>query len=247
MKDSTIRNKAMYIKVASILVWIGIWQLGSSYLANELLFPSPTSVFYALMELIKSKIFYQSLINTFLKIFIGFFLGNLIGIILSILSYKYEIIRILLWPLISFVKSVPVASIIIITLVWISSKDLNIFISFLMVLPTIYISCLNGLDNADVKMLEMAKVFKLSYTNKIRYIYIPEVKPYFMAAISIAFGLAWKSGVAAEVIGLPRHTIGEALYNAKLYLNISELFAWTIVLVVLSIILETLMVKLLDR
>ena len=53
--------------------------------------------------------------------------------------------------------------------------------------------------------------------------------------------------MAAEVIGLPNHTIGMHLYNAKVYLETPELFAWTLTVVVLSVLLEKLVVRLLRR
>jgi NitT/TauT family transport system permease protein len=150
-------------------------------------------------------------------------------------------------PLILMIKATPIASIIILALVWISSKNLSVFIAFLMVLPTMYTTILKGLDSTDEKMLEMAKVFKIKGCKLIRYIYMPSIKPYLIAAASLALGLSWKAGVAAEVIGLPSGTIGESLYTAKIYLNTPELFAWTFLIVAISFIFEKLFIFLLNR
>ena len=77
----------------------------------------------------------------------------------------------------------------------------------------------------------MAKVFRVNLRRQIRYIYVSQVLPYFLSACRLSLGMCWKAGVAAEVIGVPSGSIGEKLYNAKIYLNTPDLFAWTIVII----------------
>jgi NitT/TauT family transport system permease protein len=119
-------------------------------------------------------------------------------------------------------------------LVWVKSSSLSIFIAFFVVLPTVYINILKGLDNADQKLLEMTQVFRVNKYKKVRYIYLPTIKPYLIAALNVSLGFCWKAGIAAEVIGLPQNSIGEALYSAKIYLNTPELFAWTLFIILIS-------------
>ena len=117
-----------------------------------------------------------------------------------------------------FMKTVPVVSFIILALLWIPTKYLSIVISFLMVLPVMYTNIQKGIDTTNIQLLEMAKTYRIGLFHTFRYIYIPAVFPFFLSACSIGLGLCFKSGIAAEVIGLPSHSIGEALYEAKLYL-----------------------------
>jgi len=107
-----------------------------------------------------------------------------------------------------------------------------------MVLPVIYTNVFQGLISTDTKMLEMARVFQIKPGRKIRYLYIPAVMPYFASACSIGLGLCWKAGIAAEVIGLPKNSIGEQLYESKIYLLTDQLFVWTIVIISISMISE---------
>ena len=122
-----------------------------------------------------------------------------------------------------------------------------VFIAFLMVLPIIYTNMLEGITNTDKKLLEMADVFHIGLFRRIHYIYLPQLMPYFLAACSVSLGLAWKSGIAAEVIGIPDGSIGEKLYKAKLYLNSTDLFAWTVAIVVVSIVVEKLFLMIIRR
>ena len=149
-------------------------------------------------------------------------------------------LEILLAPVVTVMKSVPVASFIILCLIWIPSRNLSVFITFLMVFPAVYTNVCQGIRETDRELLEMAQVFQVSFGRKVRYIYISQAAPYFQAACRLALGLCWKAGVAAEVIGIPGGSIGEKLYHAKIYLNTPDLFAWTIVIIGISVLFEKL-------
>ena len=99
---------------------------------------------------------------------------------------------------------------------------------------------LKGIESTDPELLEMAEIFQISLPRRIRYIYVSQVLPFFRAGCSVALGLCWKAGIAAEVIGIPDQSIGEMLYNAKVYLNTPDLFAWTVVIVLISLLFEKL-------
>ena len=101
--------------------------------------------------------------------------------------------------------------------------------------------------NTDKKMLEMADLFSVKWYKKFKYVYIPEIMPFFVSACSVGLGLCWKAGIAAEIIGIPLGSIGEKMYEAKLFLNTSELFAWTVTIIIISISFEKLFIKLIKH
>lgn len=238
--ENTKENKIkkVLIKLLVLCFWLLVWEIGSRLINQELFLPSPRSVLITAYKLSKTSEFWFSIINSFVRIAIGFFMGLVAGILLAIFSYKIKLIYELISPLMRIIKSTPVASFIILALVWISSDNLSILISFLMVLPVSFSNMLYGLQSTDVKLLEMAKVFELSRWKRIRAIYLPTVLPFVISAMSIGLGFSFKSGIAAEVIGRPSNSIGLNLYEAKLYLMIKELFAWTLVIILLSVLFE---------
>ena len=136
--------------------------------------------------------------------------------------------------MLQLVKATPVASFIILALVWVRGSSLSVLISFLMVLPVLYGAVRTGIRAADPQLLEMAKVFRLPLGRRLRAVWLPAVLPAFRQGCSVALGICWKSGVAAEVIGLPNGSIGDALYRAKITLSTGELFAWTFVIILLE-------------
>ena len=211
-RDRTENKKYIGIRILAVLFWIAVWQIASMWLGQEILLASPVSVIRRLFELIFTGDFWHSAGFSFGRIVLGFSMALILGILL--------------------------ASFIILCLIWIPSRNLSVFISFLMVLPVIYTNILEGIRQTDRQILEMAKVFQVSMGRQIRYIYVSQILPYFVSACRLSLGMCWKAGVAAEVIGVPKGSIGEKLYNAKIYLETPDLFAWTIVIIVISFVFE---------
>lgn len=229
-----MKNKDKVYMLLSVGVWLMVWQAASMVVQNYLLLPSPYQVLQALLELIQTVAFWKSSLVSLVRIFFGFFAGLLLGMLLAGLAYAFSFVEILLRPLMVLVKAIPVASFIILALVWISSQNLSVFISFTIVLPVVYAGTFGGLQAADPQLLEMAKIFRVSKIRTVKFIYLPALSPFLLTACELALGLSWKSGVAAEVIGLPQNSIGERLYQAKIFFMTPELFAWTVIIILLS-------------
>lgn len=226
------------IRLWSVLLWIAVWQLASMRLDSDILLVSPFRVLCRLGQLIWTASFWKTVGFTLSRIASGFFLAAASGVLLAAVASRYSRIRELLAPVMLAVRSVPVASFIILALIWFSSENLSVLISFLMVLPVIYVNVLGGIRCVDRQLLEMAQVFRILKIRVVRYIYVPQVIPYFYTACSVSLGMCWKAGVAAEVIGMPKGSVGERLQQAKVYLDTPDLFAWTLVIVAASLVFE---------
>jgi NitT/TauT family transport system permease protein len=238
LKAGRTRLKKYGIKIAAVCFWLLVWEVLDLVIHEDILLASPFAVFVTLLGLIRTLDFWHTIFFSFGRIVLGFVLAITTGTILAVLSYLSVVIKELISPLIKIMKSIPVASFIILALVWIRATNVSVLISFLMVLPVIYLNVWQGLNAADEKLLQMAAVFHIGRIKKIKAIYIPTVIPYFVSAISIGLGFCWKSGIAAEIIGYPSGSIGLRLYEAKLNLMTKELLAWTVVIVIISILFE---------
>lgn len=242
MKPSTISaNKKVRLPVWAVLFWLLIWQLAALWVAEPILLVSPVTALSRLLELVITRPFWQAVFFTVGRILLGFALSAVLGVALAALGYRFSWVRELLRPLVAAIKAVPVASFVILVLLWVPSRNLSVIISLLIGFPVIYLNTLEGLRSTDPKLIEMARVFCVPFSRQLRAIYLYQVLPFLRSGLTIAIGLCWKSGVAAEVIGMPSGSIGEKLYKAKVYLETPDLFCWTLVVVALSIACERLL------
>lgn len=219
----------------------------SKLIGNALLLPSPFAVIKALLELLQSNSFWINVAQSFYRIALGFILGSILGVLLAVSSYWNKLLYALFHPFINIIKATPIASITILLLVWISSKNLSIILVTLVVLPNIYNNVLEGLYQTDQKLLEMALVFQMTRMKKIRYIYLPKVMEFFLPALSYSLGFSWKAGISGEVLAQPVNSIGEALYYSKIYLETSSLFAYTLFVIGISMVMEKVFIYLIKN
>lgn len=236
------RVKKVLITAGSVFFWLILWQVLASCINSKILLVSPIDTAERLWELLPSGEFWSSIFFSMGRILLGFFLGLVIGTALAALSGKFRIIRTLFSPLISTMKSIPVASFTILALFWVGSENLSILVSVLICVPIVCANMLEGIDNLDPKLKEMARIFKIPAGKRFSGVYLSQLLPYFRSASRLAIGLSWKSGVAAEVIGIPDNSIGEMLFMSKIYLETADLFAWTFVVILLSFICEKLFI-----
>lgn len=225
-------------KIIILIFWLAVWQILARCVDNFLLIATPVQALRALMVLITQGEFWRSVFSSLWRIAAGFLLGVIVALFLAAISSRYGIVEEVLRPFMVFCKAVPVAVFAVLLLIWWGSGMLAVAICFLVVFPNIYLNTLEGLKSADRELLEMAEVFRLPFPTRFFYIYRPALKPFLLSAFQLSLGMCWKSGVAAEVIGTPVHSIGGALYLAKIYLNTADLFAWAAVIVLLSVIFE---------
>lgn len=245
IKGADMTHQLSTRKVLILLFWLAVWQAADLMIDNTIVFVGPMDVIRSFLVLLPDPDFWLSIARSFGRISLGFLAAFLSGILIGSLAFRYRIIKDLLDPLILLIKSVPVASFVILALIWIGSENLAVFISFLVVLPILYVNTITGLKQADRKLLEMAEVFSVGLAGRIRFIYLPALFPYLTSSCLVALGMSWKSGIAAEVIGIPSQTIGENLYMAKIYLSTADLFAWTIVIILVSALFEKIFLRLL--
>lgn len=227
--------------------WLVVWEITSHVINNHILLVGPIATLTQLFYLAGTSLFWASISTSLVRVLTGFFLALGLGVGLAVLSYRYGWVYRLLLPLFHVMKAIPVASFVIIAIFWVGASHLSVFISFVTVIPIIYFNTHKGLLETDKGLLEMAKVLKVSPYKKLKFIYTPAVIPYVTSGITTGFGFAWKSGIAAELIGTSRDTIGFNLHMARVFLQTADLFAWTFTIVFLCFLIEQLFFMLFRR
>lgn len=235
--------KSLGITLLVIAFWLAVWWLGAIKMGRELLLPSPISVFKTLAELAVTAEFWNIVAKSILRVALGILLAMLSGVILALLTSRFSLLKRLFYPLLSAIKATPVASFVILVLLWLGASALPVFISMLIVLPVIWAAVSDGIGALDGRLSEVCHVFSFPFGKRLQLFYLPTIMPYFLSACKTSVGMAWKAGVAAEVLAVSPVSIGKQLYEAKIYLETAELFAWTLVVILLSLFIEKAVAK----
>ena len=237
-----------FLKIAiSLAFWLAVWALASLRVGRELLLPSPLRVGESLLALAGTADFWLSVGATLGRVFLGLAWGAAMGTALAFLTHFFPLADWLASPAIRVVRATPVVSFILMVYLWVPRRAIPWVIAGLMVLPVVWGSLSAGLSSMDGGLLEFARAYRFSRPKTLRLIYLPALRPHFSAGLLTAFGLAWKSGVAAEVICPPARAIGSRIQQARTGLETADLFAWTLTIVALSLALEGLFRRALER
>ena len=231
----------------AIIFWVIVWFLIAKIVDLDLIVPSPDAVLTSLWRLIRTSDFWISTSFSLIRVTIGVGVSFIIGCTMAYFIWRSKILNALLSPLLSIIKATPVASFIVIAWLWFDTSALPIFISSLIVIPIIAANISQGIASVDNDLIEVAKAYKFNFSKKLFRLYIPSIAPYFLAASKASLGMAWKASVAAELIVLSKNSIGREIYDSKLMLETADVFAWTLVIIALSIIVEKLFVLLLNH
>ncbi len=230
--------KKLIYALFSAFFWIAVWHCVHLAVGENILVPSPLSVLKRLFELCGESTFWLSVLVSLSRVVSGLFIGTVLGIFLAVLTANFSVLKNLFSPLLHIIKATPVASFIILAILWLNVENVPVFTAVLIVLPTVWANTEKGILSVDEKLLEMGKAFGLSPFESFFRITVPSVKPFFNAALNSAVGMAWKAGIAAEVISPHGKSIGSALHDSKIYFETADTFAWTAAVILFSVLLE---------
>lgn len=246
LKITSFLSRFRVRKAAAALFWLALWQLLSLRLP-EVLFAGPVRTARSLLALLGTADCWRALVGTLGQIAAGFVLAFAAGLLLGAVCWRFGWMQSLAAPAVQLMKCVPVACFVIVALIWVPSSRIAVLLSAFVVFPLTYQSMFSGLSSVDRELLEMARVFRMPFLRRVRCLYIPQLAPFVLSGCRVSVGMCWKAGIAGEIIGLPDHSVGEQLYLAKLYLNMGDLFAWTLLVIAVSLLTERLVLWAVDR
>lgn len=240
-------SKVLLQNFAAALFWILIWEILALAIGSELILPSPLTTVKTLGIIMTEAEFLSTFAITLVRVFGGICFSCLLAFVIGILSGLYEPVRVIFQPFSSITRTLPVVSVIIVINLWIASGWVPLVVTFLMCFPIVWTNTVAGIHETNSDLLEMAHVFGVSKKKILKGIYFPSVRPYFKAALLSAIGMSWKATVTAEVLANARPSIGMCLYYSKVYLETPRLFAWTLLLIVLSLLIEKLAKRIIGK
>ena len=237
MKD---KIKKIVIKILVLAFWLFIWDICANRINLSFVLPTVQETAVSLLTLIKEKDFILTIISSIVRIFEGFLIGATIAFCLGLFAAKLTFVKDFLSPLNTVIKSTPVAVIIIMLWIMIGGANVPVAISTLMVIPIIWQNVIDGYNAIDTQLNEVCEIYNFGFLKKIRFLILPNLLKYLLPGLISASGLAWKAGVAAEIICMTKNSIGKEIYNAKYMLDGPTMFSWTVMVLVLSYLIEKL-------
>ena len=244
-RQMTERVKAVAAAGAVAAFWLAAWAFVAALVAQPLILPGPGAVAVALLRLVCDVGTWAILVGSGVRILSGLALAAACGGVLAGVSVRSQAFARLVAPALSFVKATPVACVVVLLLIWLGSARVSIAAVFLMALPGVYFSLVEGLAHADKPLEQMLRLhgvrgWRLFCAHTWR-----EVLPFALSCAQAVIGMSWKAGVAAELIGMAAGTVGERIYQAKLLIETADLLAWTVLVVAASWACERVLVWLL--
>ena len=234
-------------KAAIIAFWLVVWEVLDRVVDNRLVLAGPIRTLQALADQVVMPNFWMIVGASFGRIALGFLLSFVVGFLLALMACRVRLFRDFIDPIISLLRTIPVASFIILLLIWVGNQALTVFLAFFIVLPLIYTNMVTGFESVDKQMLEMARVYGLSRWRTFLYVYRPAFMPFLLSSTKISLGMTWKSGIMAEVLATPKPSIGKEMAAARTFLDTPDLLAWTVVVMVASVLFEKAFMALLKR
>lgn len=242
MKTNKIRNTLLIL--LSTVFWLAVWHVASIKINLDLIIPSPIDALKKTAELMGNGNFLKICLGSVVRIFLGAVIGVAAGTLLAAIGHIVPIVKYLTYPVMTVIKATPVASFIVLLLILIGKNSVPSVTSALISVPILWANVSQGIDGIDKSLTEVCEVYDVPFFKRLRVLWIPSVMPNFTAGIKSCIGLSWKAGIAAEVLCTPTDSIGLKIHETRIYLETSELFAWTLVVIILSLAFEKLALSL---
>lgn len=220
------------------LFLIGLWYLGAYFVQNDILIPFPHDVLMNVVRILGDLSQYQAIIYTIWRVTVGFLISFVLALLCSIFAYEYESINRLFTPILLITKTIPNVSYIILCLIWFGSEGAVSVVSFMILFPVFYSSFFQTLENESQSLKDVDAIYNTSLWDKIIHRILPSLYLTMLSTGKTAYSLGFKVGVMAEILGQVRLGIGKQLYYAKINLDTTNLLAWTIIIIIISIIFE---------
>ena len=238
MKNKLAKITNIIYPLIGVAAFLLLWFVVAKVVDIELILPTPAMAFKEFFLLWGEKSFWMAVGNTLLRTIVAFVIAFLLAMILSIISYLCEPFKRIISPLIIILRATPTMSIILLAIIWMTSKTSPILISFLIIFPILYSDFYSALEGIDKGLIEMSNSYNVPISTQIKELYVPSTLPYVFASVKSTLSFTVKIMVSAEVLAQTADSMGNSMQIAKIYLDTAGLLGWTVMAIILSYLLE---------
>lgn len=240
------KNKSLFVAISTIALVL-IWHFSAIALAKPYILPEPMETLEAFLQLVFSSSFHSALFYTLLRVLSVVAASTFLGIVIGILAGRYAVLEHLLSPLVLLIKTVPTIVLIVYVVLWMSGYWAPIFVTILITFPVVYGNVLEGYKRIDEKLIELTDVYQFGLVKKMRTVLFPSIKPYIQSSVLTIGGLGLKVVIASEVLSQTHDSLGRSFQIARMNIDTSEVLALAMVTIIISLILDLLSKKLMNK
>jgi NitT/TauT family transport system permease protein len=238
MREFTWKNKIQGIIACIILVIL--WEIVAVKIDNEIYLPRIENVLFSMGEILSKGDFLKSILSSLSRTVISFFSALFLAVVLGVLSLMYPIFKSFLKPINAIGKTIPTMVLVVLALIWFKKENAPFIVGFAIVFPILYEGVISSISNINKELIDMCKVYKISTWQKVKKIYMPVIGFYITGILMSTFSLAFKVVIAGEVYGQPKYGVGSSIQVEKMNFNTNAIFAWIIIIAILSILFDLL-------
>lgn len=205
---------------------------------NEYVLPSLVSIIERFCKTLISISFYKALSSTLLRVIIAFIISFVLGVVFGVLAYRYKSFSGVFGVIVGLLRSLPVLAILLIILLFTSRSFAPVVVCFLSLFPIIYTAVYGSLKGVRSELKEMCQVYKIPVKKQVFSMYIPQILPQILLDAGGAFSFGIKLIVSAEILSGVYGSVGGMLKEASIYLLTADLFAFTLIVCILGVLVE---------
>jgi len=234
-------------KINLLVYSLLLWQLLAVGIDREVIVPYPLDVIKKMGQMIWDISFYQTIFTTLSHVVVVVMGSMVVAFILAYICYRYPIVDEYVTPVLSFIQAIPNISFIILVLVWTTSIMTVYIVLFFVIFPLLYHNFIHGFKNIPADLVDVIWLYHPPFFDKMLHVYMPLLKPSLLSGMKSALSLGVKVAVMAEILaGLP-YGVGRAINFARIQFDMESVFAWTIWLVMMIIVIEYILKRLIHE
>ena len=226
--------------IIAVVIWILIWEVLAKFIGNEIYLPQPLEVLKKILKICTEENFVMNISKTLITSIISFSLAIILSVIIGVCSSLNKYVYNFIYPLVAILKSIPTIIVILIALIWLDKEYVSFLVGIMIVFPLLYELVVKSIIDTDVAILEMTKIYKIKLYDKIKTIYYPQIQREILNMGSSSFSLVLKLIIASEVYSQPSYGIGALVQGAKINFDMVGIFAWTVIIILISIFVDIL-------
>lgn len=222
----------------AVAFFVAVWVVAYFVVGNEYVLPSPWQTAVAGFWLLGTAELWTALLSTFLRALEALAIAFAFAVAFAVLAHVLPQWGRFLAFFVSALRSLPTMAVLLMLLIWTTPSFAPVVVAFMALFPILYTSMRAALAAVDKDLVQMCEVYRVPMKKRILDMYLPIASPYVVRELAGAAAFALKLIVSAEIMAYTYRSLGGMLQDAQIFSEMPRLFALTVLVIVLGLLLE---------